>query len=119
LSETQPGSESSTVGVVISHTFRRSHAGSGGVIYPSVRFQTADGRTVEFQNKIGTNAPPRVGTEVAVYYDPERPEEARLSAGSTFRPNLKLLAVVFGIFLTVVALMFLSVLALVVWVTMS
>ena len=119
MSETQPGSESSAVGVVISHTFRRNHAGSGGVIHPSVRFQTADGQTVEFQNKIGTNAPPRVRAEVTVYYDPERPEDARLSAGSTFRPNLKLLAVVFGIFLTVVAMMFLSVLALVVWVSVS
>ena len=119
MSETQPGSESSTVGVVISHTFRRSYAGSGGVIYPSVRFHTADGRTVEFQNKIGTNAPPRVGDEVTVIYDPEQPEEARLSAGSTFRPNFKLLAVVFGIFLAVVAFMFLSVFALAVWVSLS
>jgi len=60
-----------------------------------------------------------VGDEVTVYYDPERPEDAKLSLGSTFRPNLKLLAVVFVIFLGVVAVMFLSVFALVVWVSLS
>ncbi len=87
------------------------------MICPSLRFQTADGRTVEFQNGVGSNAPPQVGDEVTVYCDPERPEEAKLSVGSTFRPNLKLLPVVFGIFLAMVALMFLSVFALVVWVS--
>jgi hypothetical protein len=119
LSETQPKSELRTVGVVTGHTFRPGHGGSTGVICPSVRFQTADGRTVEFQNGVGSNAPPKVGEEVTVYYDPERPEDAKLSLGSTFRPNLKLLPVVFGIFVAVVALMFLSVFALVVWVTLS
>ena len=119
MGEAQPGSESSAEGIVISHTFRRTYATSGGVIYPSVRFQTADGRTVDFQNKIGTNAPPRVGDKVTVFYDPARPEEARITMGDAFRPNLKLLPVVFGIFLLVVALMFLSVFALVVWVSLS
>jgi hypothetical protein len=119
LSESQPKSELSAVGVVTGHTFRRGHGGSTGVIFPSVRFQTADGRTVEFQNGVGSNAPPKVGAEVTVYYDPDRPEDAKLSLGSTFRPNLKVLAVVFGIFLGVVALMFLSVFALVVWVSLS
>ena len=119
MSETQPKSELSAVGVVIGHTFRAGHGGSTGVIYSSVRFQTADGRTVEFQNGVGSNAPPQVGEEVTVYYDPERPEDAKLALGSTFRPNLKLLPVVFGVFLAVVAMMFLSVFALVVWVTLS
>lgn len=119
MSETQLKSELSAVGVVTSHTFRPGHGGSTGVIYPSVRFQTAEGRTVEFQNGIGSNSPPQVGDEVTVYYDPERPEDAKLSLGSTFRPNLKLLPVVFGVFLGVVALMFLSVFALVVWVSLS
>jgi hypothetical protein len=119
LSETQPRSELSAVGVVTGHTFRPGHGGSTGVIFPSVRFQTADGRTVEFQNGVGSNAPPKVGEEVTVYYDPERSEDAKLSLGSTFRPNLKLLPVVFGIFFGVVALMFLSVFALVVLVSLS
>jgi len=117
LSETQPKSELSAVGVVTSHTVRAGHGGSTGVIFPSVSFQTADGRTIEFQNGVGSNAPPKVGDEVTVYYDPERPEDAKLSLGSTFRPNLKLLPVVFGVFLGFVALMFLSVFALVLWVS--
>jgi hypothetical protein len=87
------------------------------LLFPSVRFQTADGRTVEFQSKVGSNAPPKVGEEVTVYYDPERPEDAKLSLGSTFRPNLKLLPVVFGVFLGMLFLMFLSVFALVLWVS--
>ena len=117
MSETQPKSELSAVGVVTGHTFRAGHANSTGVILPSARFQTAEGTTVEFQNGVGSNAPPKVGEEVTVYYDPEHPEEAKLSLGSTFRPNLKLLAVVFGVFLGFVALMFLSVFALVLWVS--
>jgi hypothetical protein len=119
LSETQPGSELKAVGVVVGHTSRRSYAGSGGVVFPSVRFQTADGRTVEFQNKLGTNAAPRVGDEVTVFYDPGRPEDAKIAMGDTFKFNGKLLLVVGAIFLAVVALMFLSVFALVVWVSLA
>ena len=119
MSETQPGSELKAVGVVIGHTSRRSYDGSGGVVFPSVRFQTADGRTVEFQNKLGTNAPPRVGSEVTVFYDPARPEDAKVALGDTFKPNLKLLLIVGAIFLGAVALMFLAVFALVVWVSLS
>jgi hypothetical protein len=89
------------------------------VVCPSVRFQTADGRTVEFQNKIGTNAPPPVGDEVTVFYDPERPEDAKVALGDTFKINGRLLLVVGAIFLGVIALMFLSVFALVVWVSLS
>ena len=105
------------MGVVISHSSGPSY--DRRVVYPSVRFQTADGRTIEFQSKIGSNAPPRVGDEVTVHYDPERPEDARLGIGDTFKPNLKLLPVVFGIFLAFIALMFLSVFALVVWVSLA
>ncbi len=59
------------------------------LFYPSVRFQTADGRTVEFQNKIGTNVPPGVGDEVTIIYDPARPEEAKVALGSMFKFNPK------------------------------
>ena len=119
MSETRPESELKAVGVVIGHTSRRSYDRSSGVIFPSVRFQTADGRTVEFQNKLGTNAPPRVGDEVTVFYDPARPEDAKVALGDTFKINGKLLLVVGAIFLAVVALMFLSVFALVVWVSLA
>ena len=89
------------------------------MFFPSVRFQTADGRIVEFQNKVGSNAPPRVGDEVTVLYDPEHPEEARVPLGSMFRPNLKLLAVVGAIFLGAMALFFLFFVAVIVFVSMS
>jgi hypothetical protein len=120
LSEAHPQSQQLTaVGVVTGHTSRSSYGldHRRTLLFPSVRFQTASGRIVDFQSEIGSNAPPKVGEEVTVYYDPERPEDAKLSLGSTFRPNLKLLPVVFGVFFGVVALMFLSVFALVLWVS--
>ena len=117
MGEARPGEELSTVGVVISHSSGPSY--DRRVVYPSVRYQTADGRTIEFQSKLGSNAPPRVGNQVTVFYDPERPEDARISLGSAFSPNLKLLPVVFGIFLAFIALMFLSVFALVVFVSLA
>ena len=52
LSETQPQGELTAAGVVTNHTSRRSHDRSTGVVYPPVRFQTADGKTVEFQNGV-------------------------------------------------------------------
>ena len=119
MSETQPNSELRAVGVVIGHSSRPSYDRSGVVIFLSVRFQTADGRTVEFQNNIGTNSPPRVGDEVTVLYDPGRPEDAKVAPGDTFKINVKLLLVVGAMFLAVVAFMFLSVFASVVWVTLS
>jgi hypothetical protein len=120
LSETYPqGQKLTAVGVVTGHTSRSSHGldHRRTLLFPSVRFQTADGRTLEFQSEVGSNAPPKVGEEVTVYYDPERPEDAKLSLGSTFRPNLKLLGVVFGVFVAVMALMLLSVFALILWVS--
>ena len=119
MSETHPQSQLTAVGVVTGHTSRRSHVSDhpGMLLFPSVRFQMEDGRMVKFQNGVGSNAPPEVGEEVAVYYDPDRPEEAKLSWGSTFRPNLKLLPVVFGVFVGGMVLMFVAVLALVLWVS--
>jgi hypothetical protein len=74
MSETLAGTEAKTVGIVTEHTSRLSRGPDRPslLFFPSVRFQTPDGRTVEFQNKIGTNAPPRVGDEVTVFYDPAR-----------------------------------------------
>jgi hypothetical protein len=62
---------------------------------------------------------PRVGDEVTVFYEPARPEDAKVALGDTFKINGKLLLVVGAIFLTVGALMFLSVFALVVWVSLT
>ena len=88
------------------------------LFYPSVRFQTADGRTVEFQNKIGTNVPPGVGDQVTVIYDPAWPEEAKVALGSMFRFNPRALLIVGGIFLAAMAF-FLLFVAVIVWASLS
>lgn len=65
MSDTLVSTEARAVGVVTDHTSRRKCGMDHRVdvlFYPSVRFQTADGRTVEFQNKLGTNAPLALGT---------------------------------------------------------
>jgi Protein of unknown function (DUF3592) len=116
LSEARAPTESKAVDVVTGHTSRPTHDRAGVLLFPSVRFQTADGTTVEFQNNIGTNSPPRVGDEVTVLYDPERPEDARVALASTFRINPKALLVVGAIFLGAMALFFVAV---IVWVSMS
>ena len=61
----------------------RSHTGDGPRVstyrYPVVRFQTQDGRTVEFESETGTNTcSQKPGEQVEVLYDPLKPEEARI-----------------------------------------
>jgi hypothetical protein len=122
LSDTLVSTEARAVGIVTDHTSRRSHGmdhRTHVLFYPAVRFQTADGRTVEFQNKIGTNAPPQVGNEVTVIYDPARPEEAKVALGSMFRIDPKALLVVGAIFLGAMAFFFLFFVAMIVWATLS
>ena len=54
LGDTLVGTEARAVGIVTDHTSWRSHGmdhRAHVLFYPSVRFQTADSRTVEFQNK--------------------------------------------------------------------
>ena len=84
MSETLPKAEARAVGVVTAHKSRRTYSGIDNrpevLFFPSVRFQTADGRSVEFENDLGSNAPPRVGDEVTVLYDPLRPEEAQIKS---------------------------------------
>ena len=87
--------------------------------FPSVRFQTADGRTIDVQNRIGTNAPPRVGDEVTVLYDPAHLEDAKVALGSMSRFDPKALLVVGGIFLAAMAFFFLLFVAAFVWVSLS
>jgi hypothetical protein len=122
LSELMATTERRTVGVVTSHTSRRSHGMDNHtslLFFPSVRFQTADGRSVEFHNEVGSNAPPKVGDQVTVIYDPERPEEARVALGSMWRVDPKALLVVGAIFVGAMALFFLFFVAMIVWVSMS
>jgi Protein of unknown function (DUF3592) len=47
--------------------------------YPVVRFQTRDGRMIEFESETGTSGFSQgPGQQVEVLYDPLRPEEARI-----------------------------------------
>jgi hypothetical protein len=60
-----------------------SHTGDGPRLrtyrYPVVRFQTQDGRTVEFESETGTSGfSQKPGEQVEVLYDPLKPEEARI-----------------------------------------
>lgn len=122
MSETSTRSEARAVGTVTDHTSRRSHGIDGRtdvLFYPSVRFQTVDGRTIEFRSKLGSNTPPRVGDEVTVIYDPTRPEEAKIALGSMFRFSPKALAVAGAIFLGAMVLFFLFFVAVIVFVSLS
>ena len=60
-----------------------SHSSGGARVrryrYPVVRFQTQDGRTVEFESETGTSSFSQgPGEQVEVIYDPLKPEEARI-----------------------------------------
>ncbi len=45
---------------------------------PVVRFSTADGRTVEFTNRVYRSDKPTVGARIPVLYDPADPQDARV-----------------------------------------
>jgi hypothetical protein len=96
--------ELQTKGIVIDHKSRSSAGSDSYLLFPVVRFEAQDGKTVEFQSGLGTNIPPRVGEEVTVIYDPSRPHEARVTVGSTlrFRPRILVVAVVAALFVVLV-----------------
>jgi Protein of unknown function (DUF3592) len=48
-------------------------------VHPVVRFTTAEGRTVDFRSSTGSSSPPDVGDRVDVLYDPDDPQDAKLS----------------------------------------
>ena len=77
-----------------------------------------DGKTVEFQSGLGTNIPPRVGEEVTVTYDPLRPQEAKVTVGSTlrFRPKMFVVAGVAALFVVLVP--FIIFVSLILWATL-
>jgi hypothetical protein len=52
----------------------------GGYMFaPLVRFQTGDGRSIEFQSSLRSNPPGyRTGQTVTVLYDPDAPESAAI-----------------------------------------
>ncbi len=80
----QASSATGTVTDVKTRT-SRSRTSSGARVstyrYPVVRFQTQDGRSVEFESETGTNTfSQRPGEQVEVLYDPLRPEQARIKS---------------------------------------
>jgi hypothetical protein len=67
------------------------------VFYPIVSFTTAKGRTLEFRSSTSSSFPPQPGDRVEVLYDPDDPQDARLSGFF----DVWLLPIVFGFIGTV------------------
>lgn len=59
------------VGTVVGHRQLR-----GGTRLPTLRFQTADGRFIEFEANNPLQTRYTTGQEVPILYDPDKPEEA-------------------------------------------
>ena len=83
--------------------------------YPVVRFQTQDGRTVEFESETGTSSFSQgPGEQVEVIYDPLKPEEARIKSFMIlwFRPLIfgvvGFFMFAFGAFFALIALVVLA-----------
>ncbi|MCA6115956.1 DUF3592 domain-containing protein [Bradyrhizobium sp. WSM 1738] len=66
-------------GVVVEMVRMRDSEDKGYLFAPVVRFETADGRTHEFESGLRTNPPAyRTGEVVAVVYDPAVPDAAKI-----------------------------------------
>lgn len=73
----------STEGVILE--LIESSGSEGGTVYQAVvEFETADGRTIRWQESMASNPPPgQAGDRVPMKYDPANPQEARIA--KTFR----------------------------------
>lgn len=70
-------------GTIIGHK-QRNH-GSGPTTYsPEVEFETPEGEKIVFVASFGSSRPPKRGRKVKVLYYPNDPEDADISAISTF-----------------------------------
>src|SRR4051794_41757070 len=66
-------------GKVIEMVRIRDRDDGGYMFAPLVRFQTGDGRSIEFQSSLRSNPPGyRTGQTVTVLYDPDAPESAAI-----------------------------------------
>ncbi|HEX9930031.1 MAG TPA: DUF3592 domain-containing protein [Pyrinomonadaceae bacterium] len=78
-----------TIGIVVNSEtmmgMRHTDSSPRSTLYsPTVRFQTADGRVIDYTQKIYDNVSNyRIGENVPVYYNPHQPEEAIV--GTAFR----------------------------------
>ncbi|HAX49340.1 MAG TPA: DUF3592 domain-containing protein [Ignavibacteria bacterium] len=68
-----------TRGIVVQSVFKSSgDDGSGSMYSPLIRFKDTMGREHEFTENWSTNRPDyRIGDEVIVFYNPEKPHKAR------------------------------------------
>lgn len=73
-----------TTGIVtdveVRQGMRQSTGTTRNTLYrPKVRFQTADGRVIDYQSKISSSLDNySIGQNVTVYYDPQSPQEAHI-----------------------------------------
>lgn len=85
-------------GKVIELVRRRDSENTGYLFAPVVRFQTMEGRTVEFESSLRSNPPAyRTGQTVSVFYDPDEPRSATIKGFF----SLWLMPVILGFIATV------------------
>jgi hypothetical protein len=67
-------------GVVVENVRMQDRQTGNLMFAPLIRFQTADGRTIEFQSSLRTNPPSySPGQSVTVLYDPAKPVSAEIA----------------------------------------
>ena len=97
------GQAARATGTIIGHVT----GGMDGTLYfPVVRFQTRDGQIIESQSPIGTTPllfP--VGKSVSVFYDPQRPTDARIQSGCLLW-GLPTILIVLGLGISLMSLVF-------------
>lgn len=96
-------------GTVIEVLRVRDSDNTGYLFTPRVRFQTTDGREIEFQSGLRTNPPAyRTGQTVQVFYDPGEPRSAVIRGlfSIWFMPIiLSFIGLIFGVIGTAMVVM--------------
>lgn len=74
------------VHIEISEGLRQNHSSTRNTLYkPTVRFQTADGRVIDYTPMMANSwSNYRTGENVPVQYDPRQPEKAMIGNASAF-----------------------------------
>jgi hypothetical protein len=74
------------VHVQVSEGMRQNHSSTRNTLYkPTVRFQTADGRVIDYTPLMASSwSNYGIGEKVAVQYDPRQPEKAMIGNASVF-----------------------------------
>jgi len=68
------------IDVEVSQGMRQNHSSTRNTLFkPTIRFQTADGRLIDYQSKISSSLDNyATGENVTVYYNPQFPQEAHI-----------------------------------------